>query len=90
MSRKKRLINNTNIPQYAIESIARCFLPSILEFYQSEKGQQEFAEWKAQRAAAQAAIKMKKQKTGAAITSAAPVSYLRGFFSQAFLCVIFR
>ena len=49
MSRKKKLINNTNIPQHAIESMARCFLPSILEFYQSEEGQREYAEWKAQR-----------------------------------------
>ena len=49
MSRRKKLINNTNIPQHQIEAIARCIMPDILAFYESEEGQQEFAEWKAQR-----------------------------------------
>lgn len=48
MSRKKKLINNTAIPQHAIETVARCLLPDILAFYESEDGQREFAEWKAQ------------------------------------------
>ena len=30
--------------------IARCIFPDILAFYESEEGQQEFAEWKAQQA----------------------------------------
>ena len=49
MGRRKKLINNTNIPQYQIEAIARCILPDILAFYDSEEGQQEFVEWKIQR-----------------------------------------
>ncbi|MFQ7320297.1 MAG: hypothetical protein ACLROS_04925 [Faecalibacterium sp.] len=49
MGRKKKLINNTTIPQYQIEAIARCILPDILAFYESKKGQQEFVEWKIQR-----------------------------------------
>lgn len=49
MGRRKKLINNTNIPQHKIETIARCILPDILTFYESEEGQREFAEWKAQR-----------------------------------------
>ena len=49
MGRKKKLINNTTIPQYQIEAIARCILPDILAFYDSEEGQQEFVEWKIQR-----------------------------------------
>ena len=49
MSRKK-LINNSNIPQHVIERIARCILPDIIAFYESEEGQREFAEWKAQQA----------------------------------------
>ena len=69
MSRKKKLINNTNIPQHAIESMARCFLPSILEFYQSEEGQREYAEWKAQR-----------EETTRAANTAALVVYLHRFF----------
>ena len=48
MGRKKKLINNSDIPQYAIETVARCLLPDILAFYESEEGQREFAEWKRQ------------------------------------------
>lgn len=51
MSRRKKLINNTNIPQHQIEAIARCILPDILAFYESEEGQREFAKWKDQRGA---------------------------------------
>ncbi len=51
MGRKKKLINNTTIPQHQIEAIARCILPDILAFYESEEGQQEFAKWKEQRVA---------------------------------------
>ena len=40
---------STQIPQYEIDALARAFLPAILEFYQSEEGQREFAEWKANR-----------------------------------------
>ena len=49
MGRRKKLINDTNIPQHQIEAIARCIFPDILAFYESEEGQREFAEWKAQR-----------------------------------------
>ena len=45
---KEKLINNTTIPQYQIEAIDRCILPDILTFYESEKGQREFAAWQAQ------------------------------------------
>lgn len=51
MGKRKKLINNTNIPQHQIEAIARCILPDILAFYESEEGQREFAEWKKQRKA---------------------------------------
>lgn len=50
LARKKKLINNTSIPQREIEIIARCIFPDILAFYESEEGQREFAEWKAQQA----------------------------------------
>ena len=49
MSRRKKFINNTDIPQYQIEAIARCIMPDILTFYESEEGQREFAEWKARK-----------------------------------------
>lgn len=51
MSRRKKLINRTDIPQYQIEAIARCIMPDILAFYESEEGQREFAKWKEQREA---------------------------------------
>ena len=47
MGRRKMLINNTTIPQHQIEAIARCILPDILTFYESEEGQREFTAWQA-------------------------------------------
>ena len=49
MSRRKKLVNHSGIPQHEIETIARVLLPDILAFYESEEGQREFAEWKVQR-----------------------------------------
>ena len=49
MGKRKKLINNSGIPQHEIEKIARCIFPDILAFYESEEGQREFAEWKRQR-----------------------------------------
>ena len=49
MGRRKTVINNSGIPQHEIEKIARCILPDILAYYESEEGQREFAEWKRQR-----------------------------------------
>lgn len=49
MGRKKKLINNSDIPQYAIEAVARCLLPDIIAYFESEEGQREFAEWKRQK-----------------------------------------
>lgn len=60
MGRRKKPINNTNIPQHKIETIARCILPDILSFYESEEGQREFAEWKAQQESEQ----LRKEKEG--------------------------
>ena len=54
MSRRKKLINNSGIPQHALENIARILLPDILAYYESEEGQRAFAEWKAARDAAKA------------------------------------
>ena len=59
MSRRKKLINRTDIPQYQIEAIARCIMPDILAFYESEEGQREFAEWKKRREAEKREAKTK-------------------------------
>ena len=53
LSRRKKLINNSGIPQHEIEHIARCILPDILAHYESEEGQREFREWQAQHEAGQ-------------------------------------
>lgn len=51
MGRKRKLINNSGVPQHEIENIARILYPDILTFYESVEGQREFAAWKAGRAA---------------------------------------
>lgn len=47
MARKKKPINTTNYPDHVIEKVARCLLPDILTYFESEEGQKEFEEWKA-------------------------------------------
>ena len=47
MSRKKKPVNNSGIPQHIIESIARCILPDVIAYYETEEGQRQFQEWKA-------------------------------------------
>lgn len=54
MARRK---NTTGIPQYEIDSLARAFIPAIMDFFNSEEGMREFEEWKAQRAQRQLNIK---------------------------------
>lgn len=60
MGKRKKLINNSDIPQHQIEAIARCIMPDILAFYESEEGQREFAEWKKQREAERQEAETKK------------------------------
>ena len=60
MGRRKKLINNSDIPQHQIEAIARCIMPDIHAFYESEEGQREFAEWKKQREAERQEAETKK------------------------------
>ena len=57
MSRKKKPVNNSGIPQHIIESIARCILPDIIAYYETEEGQRQFQEWKAQRDAEKTEVK---------------------------------
>jgi len=40
----------TGIPRHEIEALARCLLPEIQRFFESEEGQREFAQWQAARA----------------------------------------
>lgn len=48
MGGRKQLVNNSGIPQHIIENIARCLMPDILAFYESEDGQKEFTACEAQ------------------------------------------
>jgi hypothetical protein len=59
LGRKKKTVNNSDYPDHAIERVARCILPDILAYFESEEGQQEFKEWKALQEA------MKEKKTDA-------------------------
>lgn len=36
-----------DVPDHAIEALARCALPLIQAYFESEEGQREFAAWKA-------------------------------------------
>lgn len=38
----------TGIPVHEVDALARILLPKIQAFFESEEGQREFAEWKAQ------------------------------------------
>ena len=40
----------TGIPKHEIEALARCLLPEIQKFFESEEGQKEFEEWRVQQA----------------------------------------
>jgi len=51
----RALTQKSNIPEHELEAIARCVYPAIVEFFQSEEGKKEFAEWKAQQQAEQTA-----------------------------------
>lgn len=79
MGRKKKLINNTNIPQYAIERFARCVFDDIRAAYADEEIQKEFAAWQTEQAAKKAELKLHRTKQRAASTAALV------FLSQLFL-----
>ena len=54
MARKKKINDyGTGIPYHEVEALARVLLPEILAFFESEEGQREYAEWKAQHRAEQ-------------------------------------
>lgn len=46
--------NKFNIPKQELEILARHFLPQIQAFFESEEGQKEYEEWKAEQAALKA------------------------------------
>ena len=48
MSSKKPTDHGTGIPRHEIEALARCFLPDIQAFFESEEGKREYEDWKRQ------------------------------------------
>ena len=40
----KKTVNKTTISKYELEALARCFLPDIIGFFESEEGQREYEE----------------------------------------------
>lgn len=41
--------HKSNIPNEELKTIARCFLPDIIAFFESEEGKREFDEWEQQK-----------------------------------------
>ena len=73
MGRKKKLVNNSGIPQYAIDRFARCVFEDIREDFAKPEVQADFQRWLAERE------QNKKQKR-AVPHGAALVCYLAFFF----------
>ena len=49
MARKKKVNDyGTGIPVHEVDALARILPPKVQAFFESEEGQREFAEWKAQ------------------------------------------
>ena len=42
----KKLKNDTGIPDYVLESVARMLLPKIQKMFEDEQVRKEFEEWK--------------------------------------------
>ena len=40
--------HHSKIPDYVIQEMARCLLPDLIAFYESEEGKAAFAQWKAE------------------------------------------
>ena len=45
----KKLKNNTGIPDFELDCVARMLLPKIQEAFKDERVRKEFEEWKAKR-----------------------------------------
>lgn len=81
MGRKKKLVNNTDIPQYAIERVARCVLDDIREDYLKEEVLKAFAEWEREWRSYTIKRGLQEKKERAASTAALSVLF-RPLFSS--------
>lgn len=48
--RKKKFKNTCWLPDHELESLARCLLPDIIAFYESEEGISEYKAWEREQA----------------------------------------
>ena len=71
MGRKKKLVNNSGIPQYAIDRFARCVFDDMREDFMKPEVQADFQRWLAEREL------NKKKKTAA--TQVATASFFIWF-----------
>ena len=74
MGRKKKIINKTNVPQYAVERFARCVFDDIRAAYAKPEVQAEFQLWLAEREA------NKKTRAAKSAASTAALSVYVCFF----------
>ena len=65
MGRKKKFVNKTVFPDYAIERFTRSIYDDVVAFFATEEGRQEYEAWEAEQA------KLKKQKKAVATHVAA-------------------
>lgn len=49
----------SDVPDYALDSLARFLLPAIQRYYETEEGKRDYEAWRAQR---QEKLNMKKKK----------------------------
>lgn len=50
LKQEKKAENSASaVPAHAIDCLARCLLPELQKYFESEDGQKAFAEWKAQK-----------------------------------------
>lgn len=49
MKKEVKIDLMSELPDHEIEALAKCFLPDILDYFNSEEGKKEFEEWKKNR-----------------------------------------
>lgn len=61
MSRRRK--NNTGIPDFENDSLARALLPAIQAYFETEEGKREFEVWQAERKKSQLNKKLNKKES---------------------------
>ena len=48
MGRRKKFVNKTHYPDWAIERFTRCIYDDVITFFTTEEGQREYEAWEAE------------------------------------------